>query len=89
MHELANKIVSIAVGLGLLDEPCPIEPHAFHYSQSFDNSWSRVPDIARAKNFLDFRPSLSLSEGLKVTLTYYGNLINRPASAQTALHVGA
>ena len=49
MHELAHKIVNIAVDLGLLAEPLPVRPHAFHYSQSFDDSWSRVPDITRAK----------------------------------------
>ena len=90
MHELAHKIVNIAVDLGLLDEPCPIEPHTFRYSQNFDDSWSRVPDIARSENILGFRPRVPLSDGLKFTLAYYRNLIHRPGLAQqTALDVGA
>jgi UDP-glucose 4-epimerase len=82
MHELAHKIVNIAVDLGLLAEPLPVRPHAFHYSQSFDDSWSRVPDITRAENILGYRPRVSLSDGLKFTLTYYKNLLNRSGLAQ-------
>jgi nucleoside-diphosphate-sugar epimerase len=82
MHELANKIVVAALELGLLAEPCPIKPHAFRYSQSFDDSWNRVPDIARSKRILGFRPRVSLSDGLKITLAYYKNLTNRSGNAK-------
>ena len=85
MNELAIKIVDVALDLGLLAEPCPIKPHAFRYSQSFDDSWSRVPDIARSKRILGFRPRVSLSEGLRLTLTYYKNLINRSGIARPVL----
>jgi nucleoside-diphosphate-sugar epimerase len=85
IRELGYKVVSIAVSLGLLDKPCPIEPNAFRYSQSFDDSWSRVPDIARAENFLGFEPRVSLSDGLEITLTYYKNLYG-PTQEQT-VHV--
>jgi nucleoside-diphosphate-sugar epimerase len=87
MRELANKIVGVALEVGLLDEPCPIRPHAFHYSQSFDDTWSRVPDITRSKTVLGFSPSVFLAEGLKVTLTYYRDLIGRSGTAQTAATV--
>jgi nucleoside-diphosphate-sugar epimerase len=83
MRDLGHTIVSIAQSLGLLDEPCPIRPKAFRYSQSFDDSWSRVPDIARAEDILGFRPRVSLSDGLKFTLAYYGNLIS-PAQLRRA-----
>jgi UDP-glucose 4-epimerase len=83
MRDLGYKIVGIAQSLGLLDEPCPIRPNAFRYSQSFDDSWSRVPDIAHAEDILGFRPRVSLSDGLRFTLTYYANLI-RPAQLRKA-----
>ena len=85
MRELADKIVATALDVGLLDEPCPIRPNAFHYSQGFDDSWSRVPDITRAKTMLGFSSSVSLSDGLKVTLTYYRNLLGRSAAEQPAV----
>jgi UDP-glucose 4-epimerase len=85
MRELANKIVNIAIELRLLAAPCPIQPRAFHYSQKFDDSWNRVPDITRSENILGYRPLVSLSDGLKFTLTYYKDLINGSSLAQTAL----
>src|SRR5688500_14020832 len=85
MNELATTIVDVALDIGLLAEPCPIRPHSFHYSQNFDDSWSRVPDIARAKRILGFRPRVSLSDGLKFTLTYYKDLINKAGIARPAL----
>ena len=88
MRELANKIVNIAVELRLLAAPCPVRPHAFRYSQNFDEFWNCVPDITRSENILGYRPLVSLSDGLKFTLTYYKNLINRSGLAQTAFDVG-
>jgi UDP-glucose 4-epimerase len=85
MNELATAIVDVALDIGLLAEPCLIRPHSFHYSQNFDDSWSRVPDIARAKRILGFRPRVSLSDGLKLTLTYYKDLINKANIARPAV----
>jgi UDP-glucose 4-epimerase len=87
MRELANKIVKLAVELRLAAMPCPVLPHAFHYSRSFDDSWNRVPDITRSENILGYRPLVSLSDGLKFTLTYYKNLFNGPGLTQAALDV--
>jgi UDP-glucose 4-epimerase len=84
IRELADTIVDTALQVGLLDEPCPVRPHAFHYSQSFDDTWSRVPDITRSKDILGFSPSVSLSDGLKVTLTYYRDLSGRSGTARAA-----
>jgi nucleoside-diphosphate-sugar epimerase len=84
IRELADKIVDTALEVGLLDEPCPVRPHAFHYSQSFDDTWSRVPDITRSKDLLGFSPSVSLSDGLKVTLTYYRDLSGGSGTARAA-----
>jgi nucleoside-diphosphate-sugar epimerase len=45
IRELAEQIVKVAVEVGLLDEPYPIRPHGFQYSQDFDDSWNRVPKL--------------------------------------------
>ena len=47
-----------------------------------------MPDIERSKESLGFRPRVSLSDGLKFTLTYYRDRIDRSGLAQTALDVG-
>jgi nucleoside-diphosphate-sugar epimerase len=89
IRELAHKIVGIAGDLEMLAKPCAVRPHAFRYSQNFDDSWSRVPDITRAKKILGFHPKVSLSDGLKSTLIYYRNLINASALTLTTLSQGA
>jgi nucleoside-diphosphate-sugar epimerase len=80
IRELAEQIVKVAVELGLLDEPYPIRPHGFQYSQDFDDSWSRVPDITRAKESFGFSPRVSLLEGLRVTLAYYRDRLETPGT---------
>jgi nucleoside-diphosphate-sugar epimerase len=75
MLDLADKIVSVGVALGLIPTPCPIRSHGFHYTQGFDDTWNRIPDITRATKILGFRPRVSLADGLEATLNYYKDLI--------------
>jgi UDP-glucose 4-epimerase len=68
---LARRVVELALELDLLAEPLPILPGAFGYSQAFDDSWNRVPDISRAREVLGFAPSISLDTGLRRTLEHH------------------
>jgi nucleoside-diphosphate-sugar epimerase len=69
--ELAELMNQAAVAMRLLDEPMPIYTGKDIYSQAFDDSWDRVPDLTRAKNLLNYEPTVSLNEGLTETLSYY------------------
>ena len=71
IRDLAGRVVALAVELGLLAEPLPILPGAFGYSQAFDDSWNRVPDISRARSLLGFAPRVRLDEGLRRTLAHH------------------
>lgn len=71
MRELAEYMNATAVRLGLIDQPLPIEAESFTYSQAFDDSWNRVPDIAHAREVLGFAPAMPFAEGMERTLVHY------------------
>jgi nucleoside-diphosphate-sugar epimerase len=71
IRELAERINRVAVELGLLGAPLPIELHAQLYSQPFDDAWHRAPDIRRARELLGFEPRVGLEDGLARTLMAY------------------
>lgn len=75
IRDLAERIASIAIDLGLAEAPVPILPDSFDYSQAFDDRWHRVPDISKARRLLGFEPRIGLDEGLRWMLEYYGELI--------------
>lgn len=67
--ELAHVLMGLALELGIVREPLPIEhEHNAMYTQSFDDTWSRVPDIGRAKARLGFAPQVPLGVGLRMAL---------------------
>ena len=68
IRDLAQRVIDAALDLGLLEERLPVEAHGFRYSQAFDDTWSRVPDITRAQERLGFRPCVRLEEGLRRVL---------------------
>jgi len=71
IRELAQSVIETAPGVGLLEERLPVEANGFRYSQAFDDTWSRVPDIARAQERLGFRPRVSLDQALRRTLAHH------------------
>lgn len=71
MRELAEFMNAAAVRLGLLEQPLPIEAETFTYSQSFDDSWNRVPDISHAGRILGFAPTMPFIQGMEMTLAHY------------------
>jgi UDP-glucuronate decarboxylase len=71
IRDLARRVVELAVELNLLAEPLPILEDAFGYSQVFDDSWNRVPDISRARAVLGFTPRITLDAGLRHTLEHH------------------
>jgi UDP-glucose 4-epimerase len=81
MKDLAAMMLGIAMRLGVLREPLPILANAFRYSQNFDDTWNRVPDISHARKALGFAPRTSLEAGLERTITYYQKL-----TAEKSLH---
>jgi nucleoside-diphosphate-sugar epimerase len=71
IRDLAGRVIDLALELGLLREPLAIEAGAFRYSQAFDDSWNRIPDVTRARERLGFRPLIGLEEGLRRTLAHH------------------
>jgi UDP-glucuronate decarboxylase len=63
--ELAKKI------LALVDTDCPIE----HHPLPSDDPVRRKPDISRARELLDWKPTVPLEKGLERTVEYFGNLL--------------
>ncbi len=47
-----------------------------------DDPTRRCPSIARAQSVLDWRPSVSLEEGLPRTIGYFRSLVSRPLEAR-------
>ena len=71
IRELAHRVVDLALEAGFIEEPLRIEAGAFRYSQAFDDSWNRVPDLSRARERLGFAPVVSLEQGLRRTLAHH------------------
>jgi UDP-glucose 4-epimerase len=71
IRDLAQRVIGAALEVGLLDEPLPVEAGAFRYSQAFDDTWNRVPDITRAQERLGFRPRIPLDQGLRRLLAHH------------------
>ncbi len=68
MYELAEMIVA-AVG-----SRSPIQPSPYEnvYGARFEDIPRRVPDISRARQVLGWQPQVSLEEGLKRTIAWWG-----------------
>ncbi|MCL4747053.1 MAG: NAD-dependent epimerase/dehydratase family protein [Burkholderiaceae bacterium] len=71
IRSLAQKMAALGSELGLSAGELPIVPGGFTYSQSFNDTWNRVPDITHARQVLGFRPTVSLDEGLRRTLDHH------------------
>jgi nucleoside-diphosphate-sugar epimerase len=54
----------------------------FAYSQPFDDTWHRTPDLSHARRTLGYSPSMKLREGLGLTLAHYKKYL--PADAKRA-----
>jgi nucleoside-diphosphate-sugar epimerase len=80
MRDLAVLMTDLAVQLGILAEPVPVLANAFHYSQDFDDTWNRIPDIDHAKELLGFEPKTTLVSGLTQTMVYYKTLLSQTAT---------
>lgn len=65
MIELAEKVLRLTGSFSRIEhEPLPE-----------DDPQKRKPDITRAKELLDWEPKVSLEQGLKKTITYFGSLV--------------
>jgi nucleoside-diphosphate-sugar epimerase len=71
IRDLAERVIDAALEVGLLEERLAVEANGFRYSQDFDDSWNRVPDIGRASARLGFRPRIPLDQGLRRTLAHH------------------
>lgn len=80
--ELAETLQRLALEIGVLEEPLPIERNAKIYSQAFDDSWHRTPDLQRARDLLGYSPSVPAREGLRRTLEHYA-AGHRPVAPRT------
>jgi UDP-glucose 4-epimerase len=67
--DLATLLNDIGVEFGLSTAPVPIIKGAVDlYSQPFNDSWNRRPDLALAAKILGFAPRIGLEDGLRQTL---------------------
>ncbi len=71
IRSLAERMVALGREIGLSARELPIVPNGFTYSQRFNDTWNRVPDIAHAREALGFAPTVSLEDGLRRTLRHY------------------
>jgi UDP-glucuronate decarboxylase len=67
MNELANEVAKAAEK----------EIKITHLPLPQDDPKQRQPDITRAKNLLDWQPTIPLAEGLKKTVAYFARRIGR------------
>jgi UDP-glucose 4-epimerase len=67
IRELA-EMIKAAVG-----SDAPIVPTSYetYYGAGFEDTRRRVPDIARARNLLDWEPQISLEDGLARTIEWW------------------
>jgi len=56
-----------------------------------DDPRQRKPDITRAQNLLNWRPTVQLKDGLKKTIAYFDELLSREAEevSRDALKIAA
>jgi UDP-glucuronate decarboxylase len=73
MVELAKKV------LALTGSHSPVE----HHPLPADDPVRRRPDIGRARQLLDWQPTVPLDEGLERTVAYFRRALNGDASART------
>jgi UDP-glucuronate decarboxylase len=74
IHDLASLIIELTASRSLLDYRPSLQ----------DDPRQRCPDITRAKDLLNWRPSIGLREGLQQTIKYFDHLLslNDPAVHQ-------
>jgi UDP-glucose 4-epimerase len=87
--EIARQLVRHALDLGLIEDPPPFEFGAQLYSQPFDDSWSRTPDLSRACSILGFEPRIGLDDGIRRTLLYYRPAFTAVTEPYTSAHLEA
>jgi nucleoside-diphosphate-sugar epimerase len=61
MRELADEVAR-ATGVAVQERYCPLPA---------DDPRQRSPDLTRAKELLDWSPTVQLAEGLKRTVAYF------------------
>ncbi|QMU72032.1 NAD(P)-dependent oxidoreductase [Streptacidiphilus sp. P02-A3a] len=78
VHDLARLVCDLAVGGGFVAEAPAIERSAYTYSEPFDDTWSRRPDITRARRLLGYEPSMGLHEGITRVLGFHAARTSAP-----------
>ncbi|WP_416968296.1 NAD-dependent epimerase/dehydratase family protein [Streptomyces sp. 4F14] len=73
IRELADLIAELAVTEGFVDKAPEILTEGYAYSEHFDDTWNRCPDIGRARTMLGFEPTVGLREGLLDVLTFHAD----------------
>ncbi len=68
---IAQKVNEIALELGMIPSLLPLEFNSNLYSQPFDDSWDRRPNLERARELIGYVPEISVDDGLRSTLKYY------------------
>ncbi|WP_075737447.1 NAD-dependent epimerase/dehydratase family protein [Streptomyces acidiscabies] len=76
IRELADLIAELAVTEGFVDKTPEVLVEGYAYSEHFDDTWNRCPDIDRARTMFDFEPTVGLRDGLLDVLTFYTDRAN-------------
>ena len=65
--ELAKTIIQVS---GLKGE-IVFQPYAEFYGPSYEDIPRRIPDLTKAEEILEYKPTITLEEGLKKTIDWY------------------
>ncbi|MFC5027856.1 NAD-dependent epimerase/dehydratase family protein [Streptomyces sp. DSM 41987] len=71
VRDLADLIADLAVAEGFVQQRPEIVMDSYEYSERFNDTWNRCPDITRAKQVLDYRPTVSVRDGVLKVLEFH------------------
>jgi UDP-glucose 4-epimerase len=69
MYELAKLIKKV----GGFKSQIKFIPHKDVYGKGYEDIQRRVPDTSKIHKYINWKPDISLEEGLKRTIAYYRN----------------
>lgn len=71
IRDLAHLVVELALDGGFVTVAPPIAFDGYAYSERFDDTWNRRPDITRARELLGYEPVVGLRDGLAGVLRFH------------------
>jgi len=73
IRDLAHLVAELALDGGFVTRTPQVAVGGYSYSEPFDDTWSRRPDITRARELLGYKPEMGLREGLTSVLRFHAD----------------